>query len=89
MEPLRWTPYMNDCVRVLREEREINLDLLLILQSKCYITVAQMICPHAEWAEESKPPGAYFIKAMQMQLQDIRQNLPADMQTDSQYWTPF
>jgi hypothetical protein len=92
MEPLRWTPYMDDCVRILREERETKLDLLLIIQVKCYIVVAQMIRPHSEWAadtEGSRPPAAYLVKATQLQLQDIRQILPADMQTDSQYWVPF
>ena len=88
MEPLRWTPYLDDCVRILMEERDTKLDFLLILQAKCYIVVAQMIHPHSEWAadtEGSRPPAAYFIKATQLQLQDIRQNLPADMQTDSQH----
>ena len=88
MEPLRWTPYMDDCVRILREGRETELDFFLIFQAKCYIVVAQMIRPHSEWAadtEGSRSPAAYFIKATQLQLQDIRQNLPADMQTDSQY----
>jgi hypothetical protein len=79
---------MDHCVRILKEERETELDLFLILQAKCYNAVAQMIRPHSEWAadtEDSRPPAAYFIKATQLQLQDIRQNLPADMQTDSQY----
>jgi hypothetical protein len=79
---------MDDCVRILMEERETRLDFLLILQVRCYIVVAQMIRPHSEWAadtEGSRPPAAYFMKATQLQLQDIRQNLPADMQTDSQY----
>jgi hypothetical protein len=86
MEPLRWTPYMDECVRILREEREIKLDFLLIIQAKCYIVVAQMIHPHSEWAadtEGSRPPAVYFIEATQLQLQDIWQNLRADMQTVS------
>jgi hypothetical protein len=74
MEPLRWTPYMDECVRILREEREIKLDFLLIIQAKCYIVVAQMIHPHSERAadtEGSRPPAVYFIEATQLQLQDI------------------
>ena len=78
---------MDDCVRILREERETELDSLLILQAKCHVVVDQMMHPHSEWAaggEGPKPPEAYFIKALQLQLRDIRQSLPADMQTDSQ-----
>jgi hypothetical protein len=75
------TPYMDDCVRILMEERETELDFFLILQAKCYIVIAQMIRPHSEWSadtEGSRPPAAYFIKATQLQLQDIWQNLPVD-----------
>jgi hypothetical protein len=79
---------MDDCVRILKEERETELGFSLILQAKCYIVVAQMIRPHSEWvadAEGSWLLAAYFFTATQLQLQEIRQNLPADMQTDSQY----
>jgi hypothetical protein len=88
MEALRWTPYMDDCVRILREERETELDFLLILQAKCHVVVDQMMHPHSECTadgEGPKPPAAYFIKALQLQLQDIRQSLSAEMQTSSQY----
>jgi hypothetical protein len=87
MEPLHWTLYMDECVRILREEKEAELDFLLILQAKCHVVVAQVIHPHFEWAADSegyRPPlAAYFIKAMQLQLEEIRQNLPTKMQKDS------
>jgi hypothetical protein len=88
MEALRWTPYMDDCVRILREESEAELDFLLAFQAKCYVVVNQMIHSHSEWTtdgEGPRPPAAYFIKALQLQLQGIRQSLPAEMQPGSQY----
>ncbi len=87
MEALRWTPYMDECVRALREERETELDFLLIHQAKCYVVVDHLTLPSAEWAvegEEPRPPAAYFVKAMQRQLQDIKQSLPVEMQSHSQ-----
>jgi len=87
MEALRWTPYMDDCVRILREERETKLDLLLTLQAKCHVVVEQITHSPFEWGlsdEMTRPTAAYFVKALQLQLQDIRQSVPAEIRSDRQ-----
>jgi hypothetical protein len=77
---------MDDCVRILSEEKETELDILLATQAKCHVIMNQMTRSPAERAAEgegSKAPPAYFVKAMQLQLQDIRRSLPVEMQSNS------
>jgi hypothetical protein len=77
---------MDDYVRILAEEKETELDILLVTQAKCQVITNQVTrCP-AEIAAEgegSKAIPAYFVKAMQLQLQDIRKSLPLEMQSNS------
>ncbi|KAI1251471.1 hypothetical protein MGN70_006039 [Eutypa lata] len=44
-EPLRWTSYMDQCLRVLDEEKETKLDSLLVFQIKCQIITNQLNSP--------------------------------------------
>jgi hypothetical protein len=79
---------MDDYVRVLSEEKETKLDILLVTQAKCQLITNQITSCPAEQAVEgegSKAPPAYFVKAMQLQLQDIRKSLSLEMQSNSQY----
>ena len=88
MEPLRWTPYMDDCIRVLSEEKESELDILLVTQAKCHVLMNQITRSPNERAFEgdgSKAPPTYYVKAMQVQLQHIRRNLPIEIKSSSQY----
>jgi hypothetical protein len=87
LEALRWTPYMDDCVRILREEKETKLDLLLAFQAKCHVVVEQITHSPCEWGvgdEMTRSTTTYFVKALQRQLQDIRQSVPAEMQSERQ-----
>ena len=87
MEPLRWTPYMDDCVRLLTERRETEteLDILLVTQVKCHQITDQLTYAYAEKAqgEGTQVPPAYFVNAMLQQLQYIRGSLPVELQSNS------
>lgn len=75
---------MSDCVCILREQRETELDLQLIAQAKCCLAMNQITQPVIDWAAEQEPiaiPPAYMIKRVQLELQDIRQSLPPEMQS--------
>jgi len=85
MEPLRWTATMDDYLRVLSEEKETELDILLVAQAKCQVITNQITSYPTEQAAEgegSKAPPAYFVKAMELQLEDILKSLPAEMQSN-------
>ncbi|KAJ9130362.1 Zn2/Cys6 DNA-binding protein [Pleurostoma richardsiae] len=84
-EPLRWTSYMDDCVRTLGEKRETDLDLLLVTYVRCHLITNPLIRspaddpPEGEATEESSP---ILMKAMLTQLEDIRRSMPQDVLSD-------
>lgn len=87
MEPLRWTSYMDDCVRVLTEQPESELDVVLATQAKCYVIMNQMAPNPAEFTSEdeaAKGQPHYIVKVMQLQVQAIQNSLPVNLQTNSQ-----
>jgi hypothetical protein len=78
---------MDDCVLILSEKSETELDVLLATQAKCHVIMGQMTQSSVEWAADGAyptVPPVYFVKAMPMQVQNIRQSLPAEMQSNSQ-----
>jgi hypothetical protein len=87
MEPLRWTPYMDDCASILGRGDETDLDILLAMQAKCHVAMCHITHAHIEPPapdEDSTPVPAYLTKAMDLQLQSIRQSIPTHLQTNSQ-----
>jgi hypothetical protein len=82
VEPIRWTRYLDDHVRVLTEEKESELDEMLAAHVKCHVIRDQMTSAHAEQDGEGfRAPPTYFIKALQLQLQDVRRGLPSKLQS--------
>ena len=78
---------MEDCVLVLSEAAETDLDVLLITQVRCHVTMDQMTRSPVDWVlggQDSKGAPAYFVSAMQMQLDNIRRNLTINVQLNSQ-----
>ncbi|KAI1412437.1 hypothetical protein F5Y13DRAFT_163584 [Hypoxylon sp. FL1857] len=85
-EPLRWTPYLDDCLRVLSEGRETYLDALLAMQVKCQIITNQLTCSSPDemaGAEDPKALSAVLSTALLRQLGNIRQTLPAEVGSQS------
>lgn len=81
VEPIRWTPYLDEHVRVLSEEKESELDEVLAVHVRCHVIRDQMTSAHAEQEGQSfRAPPTYFIKALSLQLQDVRRGLPTRLQ---------
>ncbi|KAH8895487.1 HET-domain-containing protein [Thozetella sp. PMI_491] len=83
-EPLRWTPYMDECVHVLRKGDETSLDIILAAQAKCHVLVDHVTrfpLERASTGDGSEARPTYFIKAMDLQLKEIRRNLPEEVKS--------
>lgn len=81
VEPIRWTPYLDEHVRVLSAEKESELDELLAVHVRCHVIRDQMTSAHAEQEGDSfRGPPTYFIKALNLQLQDVRRGLSPKLQ---------
>ncbi|KAJ4404701.1 hypothetical protein N0V82_010444 [Gnomoniopsis sp. IMI 355080] len=78
-EPLRWTPYLDECLRILADGNETGLDTLLVMQIKCQIITNSLTCPHSDEASRNESLNglpSVLMTAMKGRLNDIRQSLP-------------
>ncbi|KAL6815337.1 hypothetical protein GGI42DRAFT_338665 [Trichoderma sp. SZMC 28013] len=78
--PLDWTPYLEDCARVLSQGTETSLDILLTTQIRCQLITNGITCPINQNMETEgcNPPSRLLYTALLKQLDDIRQSLPDD-----------
>ncbi|KAI1139781.1 hypothetical protein F5Y05DRAFT_411965 [Hypoxylon sp. FL0543] len=93
-EPLRWTPYLDDCLRILGEGRETYLDTLLATQVKCQLITNQLSCygfNETQGAEDAKALSTILSTALLRQLDSIRQGLPAEIgsQRSAQFYLMY
>jgi hypothetical protein len=78
---------MEDCLRILEEGKETDMDIFLVTQVKCHIIGNLLSYPSADEAEgtlNSKAPSEILATALLQQLTDIQQRLPSHIQSQSQ-----
>ncbi|KAK3332377.1 hypothetical protein B0T19DRAFT_415483 [Cercophora scortea] len=83
-EPLRWTPYLDSCLRMLSQGTETYMDIILATQVKCQIITDQLTCPSTdpslgETGESIKRPSPFLISALRGQVNEIRQSIPEQL----------
>ncbi|KAI1432279.1 hypothetical protein GGR50DRAFT_620706 [Xylaria sp. CBS 124048] len=82
VEPLRWTRYLGDCLRILGEFGEA-MDHLLIVQIKCQLLTSQLTATEEESSEDgSKAPSTILATALLNQLEDVQRSLPAPIRSE-------
>ncbi|KAI0873121.1 hypothetical protein GGS24DRAFT_464915 [Hypoxylon argillaceum] len=84
-EPLRWSRYLDDCLRILAEAGETVMDTLLITQIKCQLITHQLTCPPTDdlWAEDGpKLPSVVVAAALLKQVEDLRRDLPPSLASE-------
>lgn len=83
--PLDWTLYLEDCARVLSQGTETSLDILLTTQIRCQLITNGITCPKNENIEIGgfSPPSRLLYTSLLRQLDDIRQSLPDEFQSES------
>ncbi|KAI1451221.1 hypothetical protein F4805DRAFT_452224 [Annulohypoxylon moriforme] len=82
IEPLRWTSYLEECLRFFSERGETHMDILLAAQIRCQIITNHLSCAPSDeiiGIETPKAPSATLAMALLRQLNDIRQSLPTDI----------
>lgn len=87
IEPLRRTPYLDDCMRVLVDQRESDLDLLLVANVRCHLAMDQATLCLSRQAQGSEASGilASFVRALEAQLEEIRTSLPTELPQNSKH----
>ena len=84
IDALRWTPYLEDCVRMLAENKEQPTDSLLEQFVRLQLIVER--AAHAPWHDgpanalvSLRAPVVFHLKALQAQLQDFKRDVPQDL----------
>lgn len=86
-EPLRWTRYLDECLSVLAEGTETDLDILLVTQTKCQIIANSLTCSQSDEPAESEHfngPSPVLMAAMKGRLSDIKQSLSPKARSESE-----
>lgn len=87
MEPIRRTPYLDDCMKMLIKENESDLDGLLVTHVKCHLLMDQItlcLSNRAQGSQASEGIPSYLIRASEAQLPELRTSLPPDLHQNSE-----
>ncbi len=81
LDALRWTPYLDECVAVLADNKELPTDTLLVHLVKLQLIVEEV--GRAPWHEgygdatrSARAPPTFYLKALQAQLHDFKAKIP-------------
>ncbi|KAK3349577.1 hypothetical protein B0T25DRAFT_246174 [Lasiosphaeria hispida] len=80
MDALNWTPFLDECLQVLSQQREWDGDDLLLNMVKIQLIVTQLT--RASSQSPGDAPPAMFLSALLTQLRDIGGNLPHRLQAN-------
>ncbi|CEJ83950.1 hypothetical protein VHEMI03314 [[Torrubiella] hemipterigena] len=77
IDPLQWTPYMEECLESLRINSECPGDDSLV----CHVQL-QLIANESDCAVATKTPPIFYVKALIEKLDRINVPIPPSSQTD-------
>jgi hypothetical protein len=83
---MRWTRYLDECLRLLEEEKEYPTDVLLV-----YLTRVQLICNKGGASTindlfgdaEMSVPADFYIKSLRLQLDELGRSVPPELNSNS------
>jgi hypothetical protein len=83
IDALRWTPHMDECLQRLAEKQECPTDEILVQQVRLQLIVEKVA--QAPWydgevenVEPIRAPPAFYLKALQSQLLEVKRKLPPE-----------
>ncbi|RAQ57753.1 hypothetical protein COH20_004252 [Aspergillus flavus] len=84
MDPLRWTPHMEECLTTLAESDESPNDTVLVQITRSRLLAD--IISQGPWSQNlydidtaSRAPASFHMKAMQTQLQTLKSKIPVNL----------
>ncbi|KAE8139109.1 hypothetical protein BDV38DRAFT_269986 [Aspergillus pseudotamarii] len=84
MDPLRWTPHMEECLNILSESDESPNDIVLVHIARTRLLADTIL--QGPWNDNlhdtdiaSRAPASFHMKAMQTQLQTLKSKIPVDL----------
>jgi hypothetical protein len=98
MEPISFTPYMDDCLRILQEEKEAPTDALLIqlvrvqlIRDKASSLIKIGPTPISGTTNPLYVSGDFHIQTLVSQLEEVDKSIPETVKSNgkSPSSTPF
>lgn len=94
MDPLRWTPHMEECLTTLAESDESPNDTVLVQITRSRLLAD--IISQGPWSQNlydidtaSRAPASFHMKAMQTQLQTLKSKIPVNLAENSKITLVF
>lgn len=89
-EPLRWTPYSEECLRVLETQKEFPSDALLVQLLKLRlisekIDDAPWKCSISEVFNDTRAPEMFYLHSLETQFQAFKRNLPSHVEDNGKF----
>ncbi|KAH9219321.1 hypothetical protein DL95DRAFT_63455 [Leptodontidium sp. 2 PMI_412] len=92
IDPLQWTPQMDEHLRVIEDSKECIADERFAIQIRTQLLLhrsCQMRDFESEHSHSSKIPSSFYVKALQSELHDIRASIPSHLQQDISIMTGY
>jgi len=87
IDALVWTPFMDECLKMLSERPEWNGDEVLVALVRIQLLVEQLT--RAVWQSSEKAPPGFFVSALKTQLYDLKAQFPPHIQQNRKLAIPF
>lgn len=85
VDPMRWTPYLDECLQVLSESEDCSTDCLLshLIRLQLLAEKAVAVSSHEDFGVSRSPihpPTSFYLKTLLAQLEGIKQGIPLALQ---------
>jgi hypothetical protein len=89
-DSMRWSPYLDECLRILEERKEYPTDTLLVYCVRLQLInerVAQAPWNDSYGGAPSTRLAEFHLNALQSQLETVKQRIPVELQSNSRFPT--
>ena len=92
IDPMRWTPHMEECLHILSETHDCPADVVLVLQVRIQLLLHR--ANQMGWSaggidsennDSPMIPPAFFLKSVQSQLQQLKSGLSTEIQQNGKF----
>lgn len=83
-ESLRWTSYLEECIRLLEDVKEYPTDSLLVFLTKVQLIDNQAVDSASGYitGETNVLPAGIYSKILTSQLDDLKSSIPVELQSN-------
>jgi hypothetical protein len=90
IDVMQWTSYMDECLDILTESRESPSDERFVCQVRLQLLAqrvsrAKLQARGVELANGTIVPPGFYLKALQLKLQELKRSISPELQQDGQF----